>query len=88
MPNLSKLYASSILPTRTLRQTTTKFVRKKILVEDYQVSKGVTDKRYTMTVSKFKIIALKKYTTRYQVSYPRKVYTSPVVLPPKHALPG
>ena len=63
-------------------------VRKKILVEDYQVSMGVTDKSYTMTISKFKITALKKYTTRYQVSYLRKIYTSQVVLPPKHALPS
>ena len=38
---------------------------------------GVTEKSYTIAISKLKATAFKKYATRYQVSYIRKSLRKP-----------
>ena len=52
-------------------------VTEKVLVGDTLVPMGVTEVSYTMTISKFKASAFKKYAARYQVSYLSKRLRKP-----------
>ena len=61
---------------RTFLQLKT-ILAEKILVGYTQSPMGVTEKSYTIAISKLKATAFKKYATRYQVSYIRKSLRKP-----------